>query len=38
MITDFEEFVTWMYVLIDDLWQQIGPVLPASGAIPGVQQ
>ena len=24
MITDFDDFVTWMYVLIDDLWQQIG--------------
>jgi hypothetical protein len=23
MITDFDDFVTWMYVLIDDMWEQM---------------
>jgi len=23
MIADFEDFVTWMFVIIDDLWQKI---------------
>jgi hypothetical protein len=31
MITDFDDFCTWMYVLIDDLWQQIEPLFGRPG-------
>jgi hypothetical protein len=34
MIADFEDFVTWMYVTIDDLWQQIAPLYARPGAEP----
>lgn len=34
MITDFDDFVTWMYVLIDDIWQQIGHLYPRPGPAP----
>lgn len=34
MITDFEDFVTWMYVLIDDLWLQIEPLYRRPGPAP----
>jgi hypothetical protein len=34
MITDFDDFVTWMYVLIDDLWQRIGPLYHRPGPQP----
>lgn len=34
MITDFDDFVTWMYVLIDDLWQQIGHLYQRPGPAP----
>ncbi len=34
MITDFDDFVTWMYVLIDDIWQQIGHLYPRPGPKP----
>ena len=26
MISDFSEFCMWMYVLVDDIWQQIAPL------------
>jgi hypothetical protein len=25
MITDFDDFCTWMFVIVDDLWQGIVP-------------
>jgi hypothetical protein len=34
MITDFDDVVTWMYVLIDDLWQPIGPLYQRPGSQP----
>lgn len=34
MITDFADFVTWMYVRIDDSWQQIGPLYARPGPAP----
>lgn len=34
MITDFDDFVTWMYVLIDDIWQQIGHLYQRPGPEP----
>jgi len=34
MIADFEDFVTWMYVTIDDLWQQIAPLYDRAGPDP----
>lgn len=34
MIADFEDFVTWMYVTIDDLWQQLAPVYRRPGPPP----
>jgi len=34
MIADFDDFVTWMYVLIDDIWQQIGPLYQRPGPQP----
>lgn len=26
MIADFEDFATWMYVIVDDCWKQISIV------------
>ena len=26
MIEDFDDFCLWMYVLVDDLWQEIAPL------------
>ena len=34
MIADFDDFVTWMYVLIDDIWQQIGLLYQRPGPQP----
>lgn len=34
MIADFEDFVTWMFVTIDDLWQQIAPWYQRPGPEP----
>ena len=31
MIADFDDFCTWMYVLIDDLWQPIQHLFPRPG-------
>jgi hypothetical protein len=31
MIADFDDFVTWMFILIDDIWQQIGPLYRRPG-------
>jgi hypothetical protein len=36
MIADFEDFVTWMYVVIDDLWQPIAAQYPRPGPAPTV--
>jgi hypothetical protein len=34
MIADFEDFVTWMFVTVDDLWQQIAPLYDRAGPDP----
>lgn len=34
MITDFRDFCTWMYVVIDDCWQRIAPLLKRPGPQP----
>jgi hypothetical protein len=34
MITDFDDFVTWMFVIIDDLWQGIAPLYRRPGPDP----
>ena len=34
MITEFDDYVTWMYVLIDDIRQQIGPLYERSNPDP----
>ncbi|MBK9944221.1 MAG: IS982 family transposase [Kouleothrix sp.] len=33
MITDFDDFCTWMFVLIDDIWQVIGPLYRRPGPV-----
>jgi hypothetical protein len=34
MINDFDDFCTWMYVIIDDIWQQIEPFFKRPGPKP----
>ena len=34
MIADFEDFVTWMYVVVDDCWKQIAPLYQRPGPEP----
>jgi hypothetical protein len=34
MINDFDDFCTWMYVVVDDIWQQIAPLFRRSGPQP----
>lgn len=34
MITDFDDFVTWMYVVVDDIWQQISHIYTRPGPEP----
>jgi len=34
MITAFDDFCTWMYVIVDDLWQQLAPQLARPGPQP----
>ena len=34
MISDFSEFCLWMYVLVDDIWQQIAPLFDRPGPEP----
>jgi len=34
MIADFDDFVTWMFVIIDDLWQPIAPLYRRPGPAP----
>ncbi|RME57673.1 IS982 family transposase [Candidatus Parcubacteria bacterium] len=34
MINDFEDFCTWMYVIVDDIWQQIAPFFKRPGPQP----
>jgi hypothetical protein len=34
MINDFDEFCLWMYILVDDIWQQIAPLFNRPGPKP----
>jgi len=34
MINDFDDFCTWMYVMVDDIWQQIEPLFKRPGPQP----
>ena len=34
MINDFNDFCTWMYVVIDDIWLKIAPVFKRPGPAP----
>jgi DDE family transposase len=34
MITDFDDFCTWMFVLIDDIWQLLAPFYTRPGPQP----
>ncbi len=34
MITDFEDFCTWVYVVVDEIWQQIAPLISRPGPPP----
>ena len=33
MITDFDDFCTWMFVLIDDIWHVLAPFYTRPGRI-----
>lgn len=34
MINDFSDFCLWMYVIVDDIWQQIAPMFARPGPEP----
>jgi hypothetical protein len=34
MIESFEDFCTWMYVIVDDLWREIAPQFARPGPPP----
>ena len=34
MINDFEDFCTWVYVIVDDIWQQSAPLFKRPGPKP----
>lgn len=34
MIADFDDFCVWMYVVIDEIWQQLAPVFRRPGPVP----
>jgi len=34
MITNFEDFCLYMYVIVDDIWQQIAPLFSRPGPQP----
>ena len=34
MINDFEDFCTWMYMIVDDIWQQSAPLFKRPGPKP----
>ncbi len=34
MITDFDDFCSWIYVVVDDLWREIAPQCRRSGPAP----
>lgn len=34
MITDFDDFCTWMYTIVDDIWLEIAPLFSRPGPAP----
>jgi hypothetical protein len=34
MINEFDDFCTWMYVIVDDIWRMIGPLFRRPGPEP----
>ena len=34
MIADFRDFCVWMYVMVDDIWQEIAPLFKCPGPEP----
>ena len=34
MITDFEDFCTWIFVVVDDIWKTIAPFCKRPGPKP----
>jgi IS5 family transposase len=34
MLANFEDFCTWMYVIVDDLWKQLSPLFHRPGPAP----
>lgn len=34
MIADFDDFCTWMYVIVDEIWHQIAPLFRRPGPAP----
>jgi hypothetical protein len=34
MITDFDDFCTWMYTIVDDIWLKIAPLFKRPGPAP----
>ncbi len=35
MITEFEDFCLWVYVVVDDIWEGLGPLFRRPGPEPG---
>ena len=38
MINDFEDFCTWMYLIVDDIFEQIDTTFQATWAKTGLQR
>lgn len=34
MINDFDDFCLWIYILVDDIWQQMAPLFKRPGPEP----
>lgn len=34
MITEFEDFCTWVYVIVDDIWKEVAPFFARPGPAP----
>ncbi len=34
MITEFEDFCLWVYVVVDDIWKRLGPLFRRPGPEP----
>ena len=34
MITSYDDFCTWMFVIVDDIWQVIAPLFKRPGPQP----